>query len=62
MKKTTNFGKLLELQTRIYRVGLRDLGKQIGVSAATLSRINRSGKPDLQTWLKITEWLLKEAK
>ena len=36
---------------------LRDVAKEIGVSAATLSRVERGNLPDLETFGKICKWL-----
>lgn len=37
--------------------GVREVAKEIGVSAATLSRVERGKLPDLKTFGKICEWL-----
>jgi len=37
--------------------GTRDLALEIGVSAATLSRVERGLMPDLETFGKICRWL-----
>lgn len=37
--------------------GLRATAKDIGISSATLSRIEAGKQPDLQTFTKICEWL-----
>ena len=36
---------------------LRETGAQIGVSAATLSRIERGAKPDIDTFMRICKWM-----
>lgn len=36
---------------------LRDIGSKIGVGYATLSRIERYGMPDLETYAKVCNWL-----
>ena len=42
-------------------ISLRDLSLEIGVSAATISRIENSNfKPDLVTFNKILNWLIKD--
>lgn len=38
-------------------IGLRALGKEIGVSAATLSRIENKKEPDVTTLAKVCVWL-----
>jgi transcriptional regulator with XRE-family HTH domain len=37
--------------------GIRKIAEQIGISAATLSRVERGNVPDLETFRKICEWL-----
>ena len=36
---------------------IRDAAKQAGVSAATLSRVERGGVPDIESFRKICLWL-----
>jgi transcriptional regulator with XRE-family HTH domain len=49
------FGRKLE-QARGTR-GIREVAAEIGVSAATLSRVERGYMPDLETFGKICRWL-----
>jgi len=37
--------------------GIRDAAKEIGISSATLSRVERGGTPDIDTFRKICVWL-----
>ena len=37
--------------------GLRAASKEIGISAPTLSRIEQGNLPDIETYVKICEWL-----
>lgn len=37
--------------------GLRILASEIGVSASTLSRIEQGNLPDIDTYLRLCEWL-----
>lgn len=37
--------------------GLREVASEIGISPATLSRIERGKLPDLETFSKICQWL-----
>lgn len=38
--------------------GLRDIAKEIGdISASTLSRIEQGNLPDIETYLKLCDWL-----
>jgi transcriptional regulator with XRE-family HTH domain len=38
-------------------IGIRETAKQIGISSATLSRVERGNLPDLETFKKICRWL-----
>lgn len=37
--------------------GVREVAKEIGISPATLSRVERGNQPDLTTFPKICRWL-----
>lgn len=37
--------------------GLRTLSSEIGVSASTLSRVEQGNLPDIDTYLRLCEWL-----
>lgn len=37
--------------------GIREVAKEIGISPATLSRIERGNLPDLETFGKVCKWL-----
>jgi len=37
--------------------GVRETAKEIGISSATLSRVERGHHPDLETFKKICKWL-----
>lgn len=37
--------------------GLRETAEEIGISAATLSRVERGRSPDLDTFAKVCAWL-----
>lgn len=39
------------------RMGMRECASEIGISAATLSRIERGKMPDLMTYAKVCKWL-----
>ena len=42
--------------------GIRKVAEQIGISAATLSRVERGHLPDLETFGKICNWLQMDPK
>jgi transcriptional regulator with XRE-family HTH domain len=50
-----NLGRRL-VEERAAR-GIRETAKEIGVSPATLSRVERGYLPDLETFTKICKWL-----
>jgi len=52
-------GELLRLYRAVNKLGVRAMAKQIGVSAATISRIERGLPMDLNTWLAVQTWLLR---
>jgi transcriptional regulator with XRE-family HTH domain len=37
--------------------GLRQVGKEIGVSSSTLSRIEQGNLPDIETYVTLCKWL-----
>lgn len=37
--------------------GLRDVSKEIGISAPTISRIEQGKVPDVETFIRLCEWL-----
>jgi len=46
------------IDRRIYHSqSLREAAKEIGISAATLSRIERGATPDIETFGKIWAWM-----
>lgn len=50
------FAKMLST-TRLYSgLSLREMGSLIGVSAATLQRVESGKKPDIDTFMKICKW------
>jgi transcriptional regulator with XRE-family HTH domain len=38
-------------------IGLRQLSSEIGVSPSTLSRVEQGSLPDIETYLKLCNWL-----
>lgn len=55
---TKPLGKLLTLYRATERRTVRELAALIGVSPATLSRVERGHMPDLASWRKLEAWLL----
>lgn len=54
-------GKLLKLYRAMHGEGVRETAKSVGISAATLSRIERGHAMDADTLLKVWAWLNSEA-
>lgn len=54
----SHFNKQLprDLRALADSYGFRSLGKEIGVSAATLCRISNGKQPSLRTFIKIYDW------
>ena len=50
-------GRLFVLYRATHLMGIRELAKAIGTSAATLSRIERGHAMDADTLLKVWAWL-----
>jgi transcriptional regulator with XRE-family HTH domain len=53
-------GKVLRKYRVISELTLRDVGKEIGIGAATLMRIEQGRVPDGDTLAKILVWLFKK--
>lgn len=55
------WGERLRRARALANVGLRELGHEVGISAATLSRAEREGRPKtIQHWFRLEEWLVAE--
>lgn len=52
---TTKFSEMVK--SKRGSIGLRTLATEIGISAATLSRIEQGNLPDIDTYLKVCDWL-----
>src|SRR5438067_731591 len=49
-----------EIEERRAGMGIREAAKLVGVSPATLSRVENQKIPDLETFSKICKWLGKD--
>lgn len=54
----TNLGEMLRLYRTVHGFSLRELGAEIGISAATLMRIETGEAFDASTLLKLWTWFL----
>lgn len=52
---TTKFAEMIK--SKRGKTGLRALANDIGISASTLSRIEQGNLPDIDTYLKLCQWL-----
>lgn len=43
------------------RIGVREFAKEIGISAATLSRIENGKVPDIETFFKLCFWMKRSS-
>jgi transcriptional regulator with XRE-family HTH domain len=50
-------GRLAEGNRAKLNIGVRAAAQQVGISAATLSRVERGYLPDLETFGKVCKWL-----
>jgi DNA-binding XRE family transcriptional regulator len=57
LKKDLRLKRIIELE-----LSMDICAKQIGISKATLSRIENGSLPDLITYFKIVKWLNSDAK
>jgi len=55
--KETRLGTMLRLYRASNRLGIRETAKSIGVSAATLSRVERGRGFDGATYTKLLVWM-----
>jgi transcriptional regulator with XRE-family HTH domain len=58
MTKRSHLGRMFALYRAAENLTLRDLAPQIGISAATLLRIEQGKATDVVTFLQLWAWLL----
>lgn len=56
----SRLGRMLTLYRASRRLTTRGCAAEIGVSPATVSRVERGHQPDLATWRRFEEWMLAE--
>ena len=61
-EKATNLARLLKLHRMFSEQTVREFAPKVGISIATLSRIERGHAMDAETLMKILNWLTKEGK
>ncbi|MEO0525942.1 MAG: helix-turn-helix transcriptional regulator [Bacteroidota bacterium] len=52
---TEKFSRMIK--SKRGKIGLRNLANDIGISASTLSRVEQGNLPDIDTYLKLCNWL-----
>lgn len=57
--RRSRVGKLLVLYRATHGISLRDLSAELGISASTLSRIERGYEMDARTLIRLWTWLLE---
>ena len=58
MKSTLNNDLLSSMiKSKRQKKGLRDTAKEIGIGLATLSRVEQGNLPDVETFIKLCNWL-----
>lgn len=50
-----------KMATQKRRIGVREFAKQIGISSATLSRIENGKVPDIETFFKLCFWMKRSS-
>jgi transcriptional regulator with XRE-family HTH domain len=58
MPHATRLGEMMRLSRTVHDRSLRDVASEIGISAATLHRIEHGQEIDADTLLKLWHWLL----
>lgn len=56
----TPIAEMLRIYRATRQIGVRELGKMIGISHGTVSRIERGFGCDLDTFLKVVNWLFNK--
>lgn len=59
--RRTNLGTLLRRWRLVEDIGVRELASRIGVSCATISRMERGHAMDADTLVKVLVWLMRKA-
>lgn len=59
---STGFVVEILFQRKIKKLSLRAAAKEIGISPATLSRIENGNKPDIDSFCQICDWLERKDK
>lgn len=60
-QKRTHIGEMLTLYRAAHGLSGRELAPQIGISHATLNRIERGEQCDVPTFLRLVAWLTSAA-
>jgi hypothetical protein len=58
-RKETNLGAMLRCFMAMERWSMRKLAPEIGISAATLHRVCSGYAMDADTFMKVTNWMMR---
>ena len=58
-RRMTNLGRMLRCYRQMNEHELRSMAKEVGVSAATLMRIEHGRECDASTLVKVLQWAMK---
>ena len=58
--KPTNLGLILRKWRVVNEIGVRELAADVGISHATLSRIELGHQMDAQTFLRLMNWMMRQ--
>ena len=59
--RRSRFGRVLVVYRTMRQIGVREMAKEIGISAATISRIERGHAMDATTLIRVWQWLIEPA-
>jgi len=51
-----SFGKHINKRRNYYNQSMDELSKELGISKATISRVERGNKPDIDTAIILSHW------
>ncbi|HJV19312.1 MAG TPA: helix-turn-helix domain-containing protein [Sediminibacterium sp.] len=54
------FSHRLKLKQSVMKLSVRETAKQIGISPATVSRLNNGATPDIETFAMCCKWMRLE--
>lgn len=55
----TDLGEMLRLFRKQHEYGVREMAEEIGLSTATYSRVERGYPCDMETFVRLLEWMVR---